>query len=304
MLRKASIKQGFEQRELFCMGPGFDWSQFSNASENFSLFSEKTFLELRNPTAKFDDKAQKILFSYLENPPPDKVLLIITSKLTGAQQKTKWYKAVSKAGVTITIWPIKANELIAWVSNRMKKAMLNFNTDSAKLLAELTQGNLLAANQAVEKLRLLYPKQAITPKEITHVIHDNAKFTVFDLINYALAGQTQRYLRTLAQLKACGTEPTLILWALHRELRDLWKLAQQLISGIPLAQVMQSQWSNKKPLLQAALKRLPIIKISQLLQSCELADHKIKGMSKGNCWTSFEEIGLGFCDKNPAKAQI
>ena len=110
-------------------------------------------------------KHKKYFSAISKTPPPDKVLLIITSKLTGAQQKTKWYKAVSKAWVTITIWPIKANELIAWVSNRMKKAMLNFNTDSAKLLAELTQGNLLAANQAVEKLRLLYPKQAITPKE-------------------------------------------------------------------------------------------------------------------------------------------
>jgi len=46
------------------------------------------------------------------------------------------------------------------------------------------------------------------------VVADSARFDVFGLGEAVLAGEAARALRVLAGLRAEGTEPTLVLWAL------------------------------------------------------------------------------------------
>ena len=251
-IRQATSEIGFHQRTLLTIESRSDWDQFSGTADNLNLFSEKTLLELRNPKGKFDDYGTKTLLHYLENPPADKLLLIITPKLTAAQQKTRWFKAVDKMGATLTVWPIAPRELPAWIAMRLKQADLNADSESIRLLTELTEGNLLSTQQAIEKLRLLYSKQPITTKEIAAVISDNARFTIFDLTNYALAGKTQRVIRILSGLRFAGTEATLVLWAIAREIRDLYSLAKQIEQGQTINQVIAlavtKTLANKRPI--------------------------------------------------------
>src|SRR5205807_1734023 len=53
-------------------------------------------------------------------------------------------------------------------------------------------------------------------------VADSARFDVFGLGEAVLKGEAARALRVLAGLRAEGTEPTLVLWALSRALRDVW----------------------------------------------------------------------------------
>ncbi len=283
---------GYQQRELFTIETGFNWNTFTSMAENLSLFSEKTLLEIRNPTAKFDTAGANALMDYLENPPTDKILLIVTSKLTSAQQKTRWYKAIDKAGATITIWPIAVRELPNWIATRLQQANLQANADSIRLLAELTEGNLLSAQQAIEKLRLLYPNTLITAKEVAEVISDNARFNIFDLTNYALLGVQKRVIRILSGLQFSGTETTLVLWAITRELRELYSMTMQLEQGQSITQVIASQWQTRKPLLKNALTRLHSNQLNQMLQHAEHIDYIIKGIKVGRAWEELETLCL------------
>lgn len=288
----AAYQTDFHQKTLLTIENASDWDQFSAAADNLNLFSEKTLLEIRNPKGKFDDHGTKVLLRYLDNPPPDKLLLIITPKLTSAQQKTRWFKAVDTTGATLAVWPIAPHELPAWIAARLKQAGLNADRNGIQLLAELTEGNLLSTQQAVEKLRLLYPNQLITTKEISTLISDNARFTIFDLTNYALAGKAQRVIRILSGLQFAGTEATLVLWAITREIRTLYSLAKQMEQGQPITQVVASQWQSRKPLLTNALSRLRCNALSQLLQQAEQIDHMIKGIKTGNVWLALETLSL------------
>lgn len=287
----AAYNAGYQQRELFTVESGFDWHTFSHTAENLSLFSEKTLLELRNPKAKFDDQG-KALIRYLDNPPADKILLIVTAKLTAAQQKTRWYKAIAKMGATLSIWPIAMRELPNWIATRLKQANLTADADSIRLLAELTEGNLLSAQQALEKLRLLYPTTPITVKEIATVISDNARFNIFDLTHYALRGAHKRVIRILAGLQFSGTEATLVLWSVTRELRELYAMTLELERGKSMIDVIATQWQSRKPLLKSALPRLRANKLSQMLQHAEQIDHVIKGIKIGNTWQELAMLCL------------
>jgi DNA polymerase-3 subunit delta len=233
-----------------------------------------------------------MLLKYLDSPNPDKVLVIITAKLTAAQKKAKWFKAIEQAGEIITLWPIKPRELPRWISQRMQSAGLKASHECITMLAELTEGNLLATSQAIEKLRLLYPTETIAPKQLAAAIADTARFNVFDLVNYILAGDAPRVTRIIMGLRDEGTEAVFVLWALARELRLLIDYAFQIQQGQPMAQVIQREWANRKPLLQHTLKRHPLATWQKLLMQAGQIDAIIKGMKTGNAWNGLLDLSL------------
>ncbi len=292
-IRNASHQSGYVQRKLFFVEPGFNWYELQQDIDNFSLFDEKCLLEIRNPKAKFDDHATKIISNYLKNPPLDKRLLIITDKLTSAQQQSHWYKAIDHAGAVIRVWPIGSHELPAWIRERFKQASLIPDHDSISLLAELTEGNLLATKQAIEKLRLLHPNETISTQMITDIIGNHARYNIFDLTNSVLLGLPKRVKRIIRGLRETNTETPLVLWALAREFRTLYTLAHELQhSGQSLSALLASQWQSRRAILQRALTRLRTDHLAALLQWAERIDRIIKGIRVGNSWEELERFSL------------
>lgn len=292
-IRLSAKRQGFQQREIHYVESGFNWSHFFQSAQNFNLFSDKTFIEINHASAKFDEKATEGLLTYLKNPPPDKILLVLTDKLTAAQQKTRWYKAIESAGICINIRPVAATELPQWIAQRAEKLQLKLNRESIILLSELTEGNLLATDQALIKLRLIHATATvITPDRLMQAVSDNARYNVFELGQWLLAGKTKQALRSLRGLKHTGTEATLVLWAICRELRELANLFFQKQQGISLNELLQRQWQQRRPLLKQALTRLSAPKVNELLLLAETVDLTIKGLNPGKPWDALEQLTL------------
>lgn len=292
-IRKKAQEQGFNERKILHIDGKFDWNELSHQSDNLSLFGDKTLWELRNPSAKFDEVAINIIENFSKNGPHNKIWLIITDKLSPAQQKTRWYKAVTHVGNHIPLWPVSRHQLPAWIRERLQRKGLSATTEAIQLLAELTEGNLLATQQAIEKCVLLNFSTHITPEQIRQVMTNNAQFNVFDLADSLLAGQKLRALKILEGLKFSNTEPTLILWALTKEVRHLHELKQQLNQGANAAKLLEHEWQSRRPLIQQALQRTTLTTLHTLLEKAYEADHQIKGIKSGNYWHQFEEMILG-----------
>lgn len=292
LLRTRARQAGFEGCESFHFDqPGQSDALFA-ALDSYSLFSDKSVLEAYHASGKFDDNLLKRLLHYLEHPAEDKLLIFLTDKLTQAQQKARWYKAIESMGDCVLLRAPSPQELPSWIQQRAKRIGLNLTAPSVSLLAELTQGNLLATQQALEKLKLLSPSGAITPERVFAATSDQARFDVFDLTNAVLAGQAAAGCRALHNLRDTGTEATLVLWALTRELRECGELLFQQQQGVPLATLLQKQWQQRRPLLKAALSRLSLKRISALLAQAEQIDLAIKGMSHANSWDLLEQLTL------------
>ena len=289
-IRQAAELSGFLQREVFTIESGFNWEVIHQRLQTRSLFSEKTMIDLRLP--KWEEQASKVLQNYLNTPSNDLLLIISTPKLTSAQQKTKWFKAIANAGETISIWPISIRELPQWIQQRFRTLGIQADTESIALLAEWTEGNLLATQQAIEKLELLYPNQEITRDIMSRILHDNARFTVFDLSNAILLGNAKRMTRILSHLRSEGVEPTLILWSLTREIRQLIPLFDQKERGTPINQLLQKEWQSRKPLINAILQRQNYRNLLHYLQDAHKIDGMIKGLNTGNYWHALESLAL------------
>ncbi len=79
-VRAAMRKQGYSDRQVFTVEPGFDWQSLSAAGNSLSLFSERRVFELRLPTGKPGKEGAKVLSEYAARPPEDTLLLIISAR--------------------------------------------------------------------------------------------------------------------------------------------------------------------------------------------------------------------------------
>ncbi|MDH5185090.1 MAG: DNA polymerase III subunit delta, partial [Gammaproteobacteria bacterium] len=165
-IRSAARAQGFSEREVLHVERGFDWASLAASSSNLSLFAEQRILELRLPTGKPGDAGSKALVAYAEDAPAENLLIVITAKLDQAQQRSKWFKALDKQGVFIPLWPPTVQQLPGWIRQRMQSKDLQPDDMAVSLLADRIEGNLMAAEQEMEKLLLLHQAGPITAEQV------------------------------------------------------------------------------------------------------------------------------------------
>lgn len=257
----AAKSLGFTEKEVFHMDAGFRAETFIGSIQNQSLFSEKKIIDIRNPNAKFEAIIITLLQSIFSNPSDDYVIVISTDKLTAAQQKSEWCELIKKHGVFIPIWPLQLNEFPQWIDERAKKLNIHLPSTLINLLASYCEGNLLAAHQTLEKLSTLYADAEITREKLIGVISDDARFNVFDLADAMMRGTAKKVTRMITRLEQTGEEPTLILWAICRKLRE----------------------NSNHP------------KVKKALQCAAQVDEIIKGGKTGNVWQALLQLGLILC---------
>jgi len=236
-VRAAARPQGYNNREIFFAESGFDWSALAQASTSLSLFAERRLLELRLSSAKVDEKGARVLLEYAANPDPDAILLIVCGVWENAIRDSRWYQGLEKVGVAVQVWPMEAARLPAWIAARLARHRLSVPPAALELIAQRTEGNLLAARQEVEKLALLHEPGTITYDEILAAVTHNARFDIFQVVEAAIDGDPKRVDKLLRHLRAEGTEPVLLLWALTKELRVLTQAAIASQRGQPVEKI-------------------------------------------------------------------
>lgn len=293
-IRAACRRANCNEREVLLVDGRFNWDLLHASSAEMSLFAERKLIELRIPNGKPGSEGSKALIAYLANPSADNILLVVAGKIDKQSLNSKWCKALDGAGGFVQIWPVEARELPRWLQQRLQVAGLKIDRDALQMLCDRIEGNLLAAVQEVEKLKLLYPEGTISAEHISGSVADNARYNLFTLVDYTLQGDAAGALKMLHGLRAEGTEATIVLWALARELRLLYQCRTDLDRGHNLQQVMQSQrvWEKRKPIVAAGLKRHSLEAMAGFLHQASLTDHSIKGLGDGDPWDHLSQLLL------------
>lgn len=294
MIREHANQAGYQERILLVADIQFDWQTLVNATQNLSLFSEKRLIDLRLPNPKLNEVAKSILVNYCKQPPPDTLLLITTSKLEANILKSAWYKGVDKAGVTLQIWPMSLPQYRSWINQQCRSAQVALDAPSIELLIEHTAENCAAAAGEIEKLSLLYGKKPIARQQLSTMLTHGSRYDVFTLVDTALQANSAKVIQILQTLRAEGIAPSIVLWALARELRTLLQLDHQTKQGIELSKIYQQLgiWSNRQAIFKAALARLDNKQLLLLLNQAQQIDSIIKGAVPGNYWDELEAMSL------------
>ncbi|PVZ72106.1 DNA polymerase III subunit delta [Pelagibaculum spongiae] len=305
-VRSHLLAQGYE-RNRHSVESGFVWNELLEDAGSLSLFSSYKLLELAMPNGKPGTEGSGIIKGFCQNPPADTVLLIVTGKLDGSAQRSAWHKAIDKAGWLVQLWPPTVQQMPGWIRQRLQKAGFKPDQSACEILSSRTEGNLLAASQEVEKLALLLPAGPLSGDAVAQAVADSARYDIFQWVDACLAGDAERVCRVLEGLKAEGDEPTLLVWALARELRTLSQVVYARAAGQnPDAALDKAKtpglppflWDKRKPLLKSILRRHGNIASWQSwLEACGEADRICKGMAPGDVWLKLLSIGLAMAGR-------
>jgi DNA polymerase III subunit delta len=298
-IRRRAEAGGCSERSVFTVEPGFDWDGLRTATQSLSLFAERRLIELRLPTGRPGEAGAALLSELAGNVSADIVLLVITSKLDKTQRESSWVQAIETAGTHVVIWPLDAQKLPAWLTQRFAARGLKPEAGVVDLLAWHLEGNMLAAAQEVDKLAMLCLNGRVAHADVEESLADSARFSVYQLVDATLAGEVVAARRILASLRAEGTEPILILWALARELRTLAQMGQELARGKPESSVLARAWAQRRTLVGKALRRHPAPVWLGFMRRSALLDRILKGRASGDVWLELERLLLAVAGLRP-----
>src|SRR6266567_2919332 len=238
-IRAAARAAGFDEREVLVAEQGFKWDAFSATSRNLGLFGSRKIVDLRIPSGKPGADGARVLEDFAAHPGADTLTLITLPRLDRSAMNSAWFSALERTGVAIAVYPLERNELPQWIAARLARQRQSASAQTLQLLADATEGNLLAAQQEVEKLALLLPEGTLDPAAVENAIADVARFDVFELSEAWLRGDAGRACRILAALETEGEGVPLVLWQLGEDLHALAAVIAACASGTPASTAVQ-----------------------------------------------------------------
>ncbi|MFA6698923.1 MAG: DNA polymerase III subunit delta [Thiomicrospira sp.] len=292
-IRQTLRDQGFEQRDQYDVDSQYDWGGLEMETQTGSLFAERRLIELQLPTGNPGTQGTAFIQAWCNQAvqsQPDIVLVIYCERLDSRQLKSKWVNAIESAGLVVQAKPLELRELPNWCQQQGQRLGLQLDSDAAALLAERVEGNLLAADQELEKLSLLKTGQ-VTLQDIEQMVVDQAHYQLFALSSIMLLGKAADALHILQRLRQEGSEAAVVLWLLTKELRQLIELAQKQ-QQMPLAQAMKAMriWSSKQTEVSQALRRHDRQYWENCLLSAYAIDRQIKGGRPGDPWLGLSDL--------------
>ena len=253
-IRARARALGFEEREQVQIDKSAAvWEQALGAVRNQSLFASRRILEIRMASGKPGHGAAALL-QLVAAAGDDLLLIIVTGKLDRDSSGTEWVGAAQERGAWLALWPPPAERFPDWLQQRVRAAGLTLSAEALALLAASTEGNLLAAQQEIDKLLLRFGSGAkLSLTQLAEAVGDNARFEVSALSQALSEGDAVRALKVLAALRAEGDEPVRVLWWLVRSLHG-----------------------------EAGVART--VSMARLVARAALADRVAKGQAHGEAW--------------------
>jgi len=296
LVRHQARQQGADDRQVWHVEGRFNWSELQWQEQTMSLFSSQRLLEIRLPSGSPGKEGGEALRRYVDNPPADTTLIIISGKIDARSQKSKWFTELDRVGATIPVWPVDLANLPRWISQRMQQSGLRGTPQISALIAERVEGNLFAAAQEIDKLQLLCPNGEVDENTVLESVADNARFEAFGLMDTVLSGQTAKIPRMINRLRAEGLDILAVFSAVSWSLHRLIDMAIQVDNGARLEQVFASQkppvWEKSRPVMRQALERHQRSEWQSFLQQMAQIDQAAKGSLKLCPWTLLETLCL------------
>lgn len=249
-------------------------------------------------------------------------LLWLTPKQDKRAQSSKWFAPFSQYGHVIDCNLYNEQQRQQLLQIQAQQFGLTLSQDAWQLLMSHTEHHLLSAYQTLWRLSYLFAPQlmansdnanqennhvttdkantanvALDIKDLQAALVSDAQFSVFDLSDAMLAGNSAQVAKIIFQLKATDEPTTLVLWSISKDMRQI----MQLMDGQdPQALGI---WRSKQGLYQQACRRQSKAQTAAwpaLLYRC---DQAIKGLVRQPAWELLLQAALELSGKRLFEAK-
>ena len=294
-IRQAARLQGFDERNSLLVERAFNWQQIASYGASISLFASRRLLEINVPSGKPGVEGGKALQALASQPLSDTTVLIILPKLEREAKNSAWFSALEKQAVVINLEEVPASQLPKWIGARLAQQGQQASPATLEFLAHQVEGNLLAANQEVQKLGLLHPAGELSNDAVRQAVLNVSRYDAFQLGEAVLAGDSARTVRILQGLQDEGENAVAVMNPLMWVLRPLLGIKQAELRGENVMQAMTSAriYGERQALVKRALSRLSLRQLEAALQKLADIDKTAKGVMQGDAWLEISRLCFG-----------
>ncbi|CAN6133090.1 HolA DNA polymerase III, delta subunit [Methylophilaceae bacterium] len=294
-IRQAARLQGFDERNSLLVERAFNWQQVASYGASISLFASRRLLEINVPSGKPGVEGGKALQALASQPLSDTTALIILPKLEREAKNSAWFSALEKQAVVINLEEVPASQLPKWIGARLAQQGQQASPATLEFLAHQVEGNLLAANQEVQKLGLLHPAGELSDDTVRQAVLNVSRYDAFQLGEAVLAGDSARTVRILQGLQDEGENAVAVMNPLMWVLRPLLGIKQAELRGENVMQAMTSAriYGERQALVKRALSRLSLRQLEAALQKLADIDKTAKGVMQGDAWLEISRLCFG-----------
>lgn len=294
-IRSTARAQGYDERTALTAERNFNWQQLQHYGQSISLFASYRLLELHIPSGKPGIEGGKALQNLASNPIPDTTVIVVLPTLEREAKNSAWFSALETQAHTVSLNEVPASNLPKWIANRLANQGQSASAQTLEFLANQVEGNLLAANQEVQKLGLLYPQGELADDIVREAVLNVSRFDAFQLGEAVLQGDAERTGRILQGLQDEGENAVAVMNPLMWVLRPLLRIKQAEVRGENLNQAMASAriYGDKQALVKRAISRLSQRQLEAAIQKLADIDRIAKGVMLGDAWLEISRLCFG-----------
>jgi DNA polymerase-3 subunit delta len=196
-----------------------------DAAQTLPMFAERRAVLVKR-AENLTAAACEVLLPYLLNPAESTCLIFTGTKI---DQRKKFFVELKKRGTLVEFKRIYDNKLSSFIQGESTVHGKPIDAAAADLLAFLIGNNLQELSSQIEKLVVFAGSRSrITLEDVRTIASSSKSFTVFELAKYLCVRDLQNSLKSLDTLFLNGEETPMMLGALSRHFRQLWRVREML----------------------------------------------------------------------------
>ena len=295
IIRQFAKEQTYTEKLSFTVDRYFKWDQCASSLHSQGLFSQKRIIEIIIPSGKINAEGGESFYEIIQNFSQDDLIVVHLPQIDKETKLQKWFKEIEKIAYTIRLDEIKPSELPFWLKKRASLLSINLDEGSIQLISQFVHGNMLAADQELNKLALLFPNQSISYQKVSQSISNVSRYDAFELTEYVLNGDQMKTISTLNFLKEEGQNPISITSSLSWVLKPMLEIKELDFRGQSLENHLTKSriFGDKLLFTKKALSFFSLKHLRAAIQKLSEIDKISKGVSPGDAWLETSRLCLG-----------
>ena len=247
--------------------------------QTVSFFAETKVIIVKNLNEldKEVDSIKKAWVSYIENPNPDVVLIVVLNELMS--DKNPIGEALFKYAFIEKIREMDKKEYPEFVRNMFKKYGYVISDEAIESLLERTNLDFQLISQEAEKLMLYsYDTKEINEKAVTLLVSRNLEENIFELTNALLSKNQTKTIEIFYDLIARNEDPIRILNNIVNKVRELMHTKLLIEKGYRQDQIAEHFHikSGRAYYLVKNAQAVPFVQLESHLKKLSKLDYDIK----------------------------
>lgn len=222
-------------------GAEIPFSDYDDAWESFPMMTDRKLILIKDSGIFKLKKGREDIHSTDEQKEfwteklkhiADDAVVIFSER--SVDKRSALYKAVSKAGYVVEFDYLSEADLVTWVLKQCLNAKVKISKDTAQYLVVRCDPGLNNLNNELQKL-MTFCDEEIYKSDIDRVVAKSLQVITFELSDAIMAGNTEKTLSVLRDLKTVKENAFTILYLMYSNFDKL--LHTKLLAGAPQSEV-------------------------------------------------------------------